>query len=190
MRSKRVFLAVDAANLFAALENGARPNYRALLEFGARLGSLVKAAIYVPRISGTDREKGLLLALKHMGFTRVIARHLRSRPDGRGKSDLDTAIILDIWEAALRQEIDTVILASGDSDFVPLVERLVDQGIEVYVVGPERATAWELIVASTFFSYAAEVEGFVPVDAVEAPEPAGNGAPEGSRHGESAPRLA
>ncbi|HBY94326.1 MAG TPA: hypothetical protein DEP84_10260 [Chloroflexi bacterium] len=176
MKSKRVFLAVDAANLFGALENGARPNYRALLEFGQRLGSLVKAAIYVPRNSGTDREKGLLLALKHMGFTRVIARHLRYRPDGRGKSDLDTAIILDIWEAALRQEIDTVILASGDSDFVPLVERLVDQGLEVYVVGPDRATAWELIVAATYFTYTAEVEGFVPVDAAEVATLTANGA--------------
>jgi uncharacterized LabA/DUF88 family protein len=160
-QQKRVLLAVDSANLYCALDNGARLDYEGLLDFADSLGTLVQASIYVPRNHNGERDRGFLVALKRMGFTKVVARPYRQQPDGRNKSDLDISIALDIWEAALRNEMEAVILASGDSDFVPLVERLVDQGIDVYIIGPDRATAWELIVAATWFLNASEVDGLI-----------------------------
>jgi uncharacterized LabA/DUF88 family protein len=157
--NKRVYLAVDAANLFCNSERGCRLNYSSLLELAQDFGPQVDSAIYVPRNHGSERN--LLIALKFMGFKRVVARTLRQRPDGQSKSDLDVSLVMDLWEAALRKKIDLVVLCSGDSDLVPLVERLVEIGIEVLVVGPDNATAWELIVAATRFIHVSEVAGLI-----------------------------
>ena len=54
-----------------------------------------------------------------------------------------------------------IILVSGDSDFIPLVDRLVLHGVEVYVVGPDTAMAWELGVAATQFCYTSDVAGLL-----------------------------
>jgi uncharacterized LabA/DUF88 family protein len=103
----------------------------------------------------------MLIALKQAGFDRMVVRALRQRPDGQSKSDIDTVITMDVWEAAVKGEVDVVVLCSGDSDSVPLVERLVERGIPVHVIGPDRGTAWELIVAATRFHYASQLEGFI-----------------------------
>lgn len=161
MSDARVFLAVDAANLFYALSKGERVNYEAPLTFARHLGTVIEAAIYVPRNHHSEKEKGLLLALKFLGYTKVINRLLRYRPDGSKKSDIDVAITIDIWDAATRKEMDIVVLASGDGDFIPLVERLVSQDIDVHIVGPDGATAWELIVASTRFWHTHDIEGLI-----------------------------
>ena len=66
---------------------------------------------------------------------------------------------MDVWEAAVKNEVDIVVLLSGDSDFVPLVERLVERGVEVHVIGPDGGTAWELAIAATHFLYAGQLDG-------------------------------
>jgi len=165
MTRQRVNLYVDAANLYGdAKANGERLDYAALLRYAGALGAVGEAAIYAVRCNGGEKDRGFLVALKQIGFTRVVARHARQRPDGQAKSDLDTVIAMDVWAAALQGEMTTTVLVSGDSDFVPLVERLVERGIPVYVIGPDRATAWEMIVAATKFLYASQVDGLVEVE--------------------------
>lgn len=160
METKRVLVAIDTANLYAqARDNGGRINYRALLNYANKLGTVVKSGAYVPQNNGNIR--GLLVALKTIGYSNVVVRPLRHRPGGRHKSDLDTVIAMDVWEAALLGEIDVVVLASGDSDFCPLVERLVERGIAVHVIGPDRGTAWEMIVAANQFLHTSQVEGLL-----------------------------
>jgi uncharacterized LabA/DUF88 family protein len=165
MSQPRVYLAVDAANLLYSRARGTWVNYAALLRLAEQRGKVVESAIYLPRARELDKERARLLELKYMGFTRVISRQLRERPDQAPKSDIDIAIALDLWDAATRGAMDVVVLASGDSDFVPLVERLGISGKAVDVIGPSGATAWELIVASTQFLYADQVDGLIqPAD--------------------------
>ena len=149
---KRVLVADDAANLAqGARDNGGRIHHEALLAYGARLGPIVQAGLYYPRHNGMEAERGQLIALKQAGeFTQVEVRPVRARPDGTYKSDLDTVITMDVWEAAVKGAVEVVVLASGDSDFLPLVERLVTQGIETHVIGPDGATAIELALAASF----------------------------------------
>jgi uncharacterized LabA/DUF88 family protein len=161
MTPKNVYLAVDAANLFYSLERGARLNYTALLQFARQHGALVEAAIYLAPTAGIEKERGFLLDLKYMGYTRVVYRTPRRRPAGPPKSDIDIALAIDLWDAALRKQLDVVVLVSGDSDFLPIVERLTERGIEVDVVGPSGSTAWELIVGSTQFVHANEIDGLI-----------------------------
>ena len=167
-KSRQVLLAVDAANhAIDARENGSRIDYGVSLAYAARHGTVMQAGFYGVRCNGVgERDRQLLIALKQAGFNRMVVRPLRQRADGTNKSDIDTVIAMDVWEAATRNEIDIVVLLSGDSDFVPLVERLVERGIEVHVIGPDRGTAWELAIAATYFLYASQLEGLVqPVSA-------------------------
>lgn len=165
MRSrKRVMIADDAANLaLDARENGRTINHEALLAYGQQLGTVVQANIYFPRYAGIERERSQVIALKQAaaGFTEIEVRPVRQRPDGAYKSDIDTVIVMAVWGAAVSGLVDVVVLASGDSDFVPLVEGLTQRGIEVHVVGPENGTAIELAVAASCFAYASQVPGLV-----------------------------
>jgi uncharacterized LabA/DUF88 family protein len=161
MSAKQVYLAVDAANLAYSLEPGERLDFGALLQFARGQGALMEAAIYLAPARGIDRDRGFLIDLKYMGYTRVVYRTPRRRPSGPPKSDVDIALAIDLWDAALRRPLDMVVLVSGDSDFLPIVERLTERGVEVAVVGPSRATAWELIVGSTQFVHASSVSGLI-----------------------------
>jgi uncharacterized LabA/DUF88 family protein len=49
-------------------------------------------------------------------------------------------------------KLDTVVLVTGDGDFVPLVEMLKAHGCRVEVVSFRRSTAIELIDASTQYT--------------------------------------
>jgi hypothetical protein len=68
---------------------------------------------------------------------------------------------MPVWEAAVKKQTDVVVLLSGDSDFVPLVEHLQERGVEVHVIGPDRGTAWELAIAATHFLYASQLDELV-----------------------------
>lgn len=162
-KSRQVLLAVDAANhAIDARENGSRIDYGVSLAYAARHGTVRQAGFYGVRCNGVgEKERQQLITLKQAGFNRMVVRPLRQRADGTNKSDIDTVIAMDVWEAATQNEIDTVVLLSGDSDFVPLVERLVERGIEVHVIGPDRGTAWELAIAATYFLYASQLDGLV-----------------------------
>jgi uncharacterized LabA/DUF88 family protein len=175
MENQRVLLAIDANNLFAsARQNGCSLSYGALLAYAASLGRLTQRGVYVSR-RRDDSDRSFLLKLKSLGFDQVVARYPRQCCDGRCESDIDTALTMDVWEAVLQSETDIVILVSGDSDFVPLVERIRGHGASVWVIGPTGCTAWELKIAATHFVDARDVPGLLKL-AAPSPEPAHVGA--------------
>jgi len=53
---------------------------------------------------------------------------------------------------AIAPKLDTIVLVSGDGDFVPLVEMLKAHGCRVEVVSFRRSTAIELINAATKYT--------------------------------------
>jgi uncharacterized LabA/DUF88 family protein len=159
MGKKRFLLSVDASNLYHSIINDGHIDYQPFIEFGCAQGEIVQSRIYATRTPSGERERGFLLAVKRLGYSHVTARPAHRRADGSSKSDLDTSIIMDALELALSHQIDGVILVSGDSDFLPLVERLVAMGIEVVIVGPDDSTSWELVVAANRFYPASDVLG-------------------------------
>jgi uncharacterized LabA/DUF88 family protein len=176
---KRVWVVDDAANL-AQGDPGWRVNHAAILAYAARLGVIVQAGIYFPRYNGMERDRNQLIALKQAAeFTEMEVRPVRQRPDGTYKSDIDTVITMVAWGAAVTGMADVVVLASGDSDFVPLVEGLIQRGIEVHVIGPDNGTAIELAVAASCFVYASQVPGLVEAgNGFRVTTTAGHGQPE------------
>ncbi|MBN1483884.1 MAG: NYN domain-containing protein [Chloroflexia bacterium] len=152
MKRKRVFLAVDHTSLYHTTEldgNGKGP--QALLTIASQWGTLVETAIYMTLVQDSKESKRLLIDFKRMGFTRVVPRMPQVKPEGEPKLDVDLSLVIDVWQAVLDKQIDVLLLATRDSDLLPLVERLTNQGVEVYLIGPEEATGWELMVHATRF---------------------------------------
>ena len=157
----RVRVAVDLDNLFLSLPYGDRLDFAVLLKTAATFGQILDSRVYLGRHVGSPGERALPLALKHAGFTHVISRPFRIQPNGAKKSDIDVLLATDCIQDALLNLYDVLYLCTGDSDYVPLVERLVQYGKQVAVLGPVHATAWELTVASTHFCSVADVPGLV-----------------------------
>ena len=83
------------------------------------------------------------------GFTIVDAP---DHPQGDGyKSSVDPAIISDLIAMGYERDPGTLVLASGDRDFLIPVERLRRRRWHVVVIGVRNSTSTDLIAASDEF---------------------------------------
>ncbi|MFH1810378.1 MAG: NYN domain-containing protein [Pseudomonadota bacterium] len=120
-RDERLGIFVDAANVSASAKraHGSHFDFHTVLALAGDRERVVTLAYVVD--NGQPGFQAFASALRQMGFT-VKVKKPSVRPDGSIKADWDMAIAMDIVEA--RHRVDTVLIASGDGDFVPLVRRL------------------------------------------------------------------
>jgi len=113
---------VDIQNLYYSAKNlyNARVNFNAVLNEAVKGRSLIRAMAYVIK---TDelKEKKFFEALKLIGFE-VKSKNLKIFYGGAKKGDWDIGIAMDMIELA--PKLDTVVLVSGDGDFIALVQHL------------------------------------------------------------------
>lgn len=76
-------------------------------------------------------EDEFIHALREFGY-RVKEIKLKILSDGTREGDWDIGITVDVMKTAPR--LDIVVLASGDGDFIPLVEELQENGCRVEVM--------------------------------------------------------
>ena len=90
-------------------------------------------------------------ALKSIGFNVKLKPYI-SRADGSAKGDWDVGITIDILDSA--EEVEKIILLSGDGDFDILVQKVINKyGCLVHIYGVRELTANSLIKsASKFYS--------------------------------------
>jgi len=121
-KAQRVGVFVDVQNMYysARFAYNAHVNFKAILQDAVQGRTLVRALAYVIRTEDLSKEK-FFDALGHIGFE-VRAKDLQIFYGGAKKGDWDIGIAMDAIELAPR--LDTIILVSGDGDFVPLVEHL------------------------------------------------------------------
>ena len=139
---QRVALLIDVQNLYHSAKNlyGARVNFGAILKLAVSQRSLIRAFAYVVRTK-TGEEKPFFEALTKLGIeTRV--RDLQEFYGGLKKADWDVGITVDAVRIA--PSVDTICLASGDGDFIQLVEYLKNQGKRVEVIAFERSASGRL----------------------------------------------
>lgn len=138
----KVGVYVDGANI--SMNGGYGMRYDVLREFAARDGAeIVRLNAYLsfdPRRAGEDEvyrrgQENFHSSLRDMGF-KVIQKDMRWYTDEMGKSygkanvDLDMAV-----ELLLQSEnLDRLLLATGDGDFVQVVRALQNKGCRVEVV--------------------------------------------------------
>jgi uncharacterized LabA/DUF88 family protein len=77
---------------------------------------------------------------------------LTGRGRRRRQKGVDIQIAVDMMHHAARANMHRAILFSGDGDFAPLVDALVDMGITTEVVADRRNTAAELVRAADNFN--------------------------------------
>jgi len=148
-KEQRVGVFIDAQNLY----HSARHLYKARVNFGAVLREavagrkLVRAVAYVISTEAGD-EKNFFGALEKLGIE-TKTKDLQVFHTGTKKGDWDVGLTVDAIKMANR--LDSVVIISGDGDYIPLVEYLQTMGVQVEVVSFGQSTSSNLREASDDF---------------------------------------
>ncbi len=160
MKEQRVGVFVDVQNLYysaRALYNS-KVNFKEVLKEAVRGRKLIRALAYAVK-AGEKEESTFYKALENIGFE-VRLKDLQVFYGGAKKADWDIGIAMDAIEQA--HKLDTIILVSGDGDFVPLVEHLKRAlGCRVEVMAFGKSTSSKLIDAADHFVNLDENKKFI-----------------------------
>lgn len=181
--TQRVGLFVDTQNLYYAARDGfdRYVDYGRLLEVAARGRSLHAATAYVVEREGETAAYGFVTRLSALGY-RVRRRKVRvHRADDQGRvvleGDWDMGIAADLVRAW--DHLDVIVLASGDGDFVPILELAQERGKRVEVLAFRASTHQGLIDLADRTVELGEVPG-VFLEPAKGGRPAAGAAPPGA----------
>ena len=141
-KGQRVAVLIDVQNLYHSAKNlyKSRVNFRSVLKLAVAQRNLIRAFAYVIKTKGGE-EKAFFEALIKLGIeTRV--KDLQEFHGGMKKGDWDVGISIDAVRIA--PAVDTIVLASGDGDFIQLVEYLKNQGKRVEIIAFGRSSSSKL----------------------------------------------
>jgi len=147
---QRVGVFIDTQNLYHSAKNlyHARVNFGNVLKDSVAGRRLVRARAYVVTTESGE-EKGFFEALAKIGIE-TRTKDLQIFFGGAKKADWDVGMAVDA--ITMSPKLDTVILFTGDGDFIPLVEYLkVHAGCQVEVASFGRSTSGRLKEATDHF---------------------------------------
>ncbi len=157
---QRIAVLIDVQNLYHSAKNlyNARVNFREVLKTAVAQRNLIRVFAYVVRTK-TGEEKPFFDALIKLGIeTRV--RELQEFFDGLKKADWDVGIAVDAIR--ISPSVDTIVLGSGDGDFIQLVEYLKNQGKRVEIIAFSRSSSARLKeVADEFIDLGKSLEKYL-----------------------------
>ncbi|OGG57971.1 hypothetical protein A2853_03540 [Candidatus Kaiserbacteria bacterium RIFCSPHIGHO2_01_FULL_55_17] len=147
---QRVGIFIDTQNLYHSAKNiyRARVNFGNVLKDALAGRRLVRALAYAVTTESGE-EKGFFEALTKLGIE-MRTKDLQIFAGGAKKADWDVGLAVDAISAS--PKLDSVVLLTGDGDFVPLVEYLqLHAGCQVEVVSFGRSTSGRLKEATDHF---------------------------------------
>jgi uncharacterized LabA/DUF88 family protein len=135
---ERIALFIDGANLYATAKSvGFDIDYRKLLKEYQGRGRLIRAFYYTALVEDQEYSsiRPLIDWLDYNGFA-VVTKPAKEFVDALGrrkiKGNMDIELAIDAMEMA--DNIDHMVLFSGDGDFRSLVEAVQRKGVRVSVV--------------------------------------------------------
>ena len=142
-KEQRVGIFIDTGNLYHTAKNlyHGRVNFGQVVKDALDNRILIRAIAYVISTESGE-EKSFFEALEKVGIE-TKTKNLQIFFGGAKKGDWDVGITVDAIKMA--PKLDTVILVSGDGDFIPLVEYLKNQGCQVEVVSFGKSASGKLI---------------------------------------------
>jgi uncharacterized protein (TIGR00288 family) len=148
--AQRVGVFIDTQNLYHSAKHlyKARVNFGNILEEAVGGRTLIRAIAYVISTESGD-EKNFFEALTKMGIETKV-KDLQIFADGAKKADWDVGIAVDAIKLA--PNLDTVVLVTGDGDFVPLIQYLEQHGIQVEVISFGKSSSGKLKEATNAFT--------------------------------------
>ena len=147
---QRVGVFIDTQNLYHSGKNlyQSRVNFGNLLKDAVAGRHLIRARAYVVTTESGE-EKGFFEALAKVGIE-TRTKDLQVFFGGAKKADWDVGMAVDAITMA--PKLDTVILVTGDGDFIPLIDYLrTHDGCQVEVVSFGRSTSAKLKEATDHF---------------------------------------
>jgi uncharacterized LabA/DUF88 family protein len=141
--AQRVGIFIDTQNLYHSAKHlyKTRVNFAKVLEEAVGDRILVRAIAYVISTDAGD-ENAFFDALTKIGIETKV-KGLQIFSDGAKKADWDVGIAIDAVKMA--PKLDTIILATGDGDFVPLIEYLdMHMGCQVEVISFGKSSSSKL----------------------------------------------
>ncbi len=151
--NERVAVFIDGGNMFHATNAlKLKINYRRLVEILRKDRWLLRAYFYTGIPSGDlpkevreqlRRQQGFLNELQNAGI-KVKTIPLKKTPEGYIEKGIDILIATDMISLAYKDAYDTAILVSGDSDFIPVVEKVQEIGKRVENASFKKTSSYEL----------------------------------------------
>ncbi len=150
---ERVGIFIDGENIhYSAKHMNMRLDYLKMCEKLADGRRLVRSHFYTAISHESAGKIDFVNFLKLNGF-RVITKEVKLMGEGEtpvarstSKGNLDMLMALDVFE--LLENLDTVIICTGDGDYVPLCEAVARRGKHVEVCALREMTSTDLISVS------------------------------------------
>ena len=149
---KKIALFVDVQNIYYTVRDSYQSffSYQALWDQISKDYNIVSADAHAIE-SANAKQQSFQQTLRNIGFEVHLKPYIQ-RSDGSAKGDWDVGIAIDMMDAAARQDIDMLILLSGDGDFDRLLQRIYrGNGKETMVYGVPQLTAASLVNAASVF---------------------------------------
>ncbi len=149
-KAQRVGIFIDTQNLYHSAKNlyKAKVNFANVLKEALAGRVLVRAVAYVVTTESGE-EKAFFDALTKIGIE-TKTKDLQIFYGGAKKADWDVGMAIDAIKMA--PKLDTVVIASGDGDFVPLVEYLkIKEGCQAEAIAFGKSASGRLREAADDF---------------------------------------
>lgn len=149
-KEQRVGIFIDTQNLYHSSKNlyNAKVNFGQIVKDALAGRRLVRAVAYVITTESGE-EKSFFEALEKVGIE-TKTKNLQIFAGGAKKADWDVGLAVDAIKLA--PKLDSVILVSGDGDFIPLVEYLqINEGCQVEVIAFGKSASAKLKEAADDF---------------------------------------
>lgn len=162
MDKEKVVFFLDYANINrAAREKRCRMDYEDLLQYAGENRFLIDAHCYVPIDPRNEhRLDGEIENLWRSGY--IVTTKKGSIAGGTYKCNFDVEITMDMLKVVYQVKPDIIVLATGDADFVTLIQEVRKSGVRVEVAAfPETAGRDILLKCSGFIDLAVYYEGYL-----------------------------
>lgn len=155
--SHNVGVFVDVSNLFySAKSAGVEVNYCRLLDLAVAGRDIIRACAYTGVDPDNANQRKFIDFLRANGY-KVVCKDIHKYEGGRIKANLDIEMAVDIM--LLSENLDVVVIVSGDGDFVRLVEAVQMRGVRCEVISFGVSTSNELIEAADQFTEISALPG-------------------------------
>lgn len=143
---------IDAANILYSQQSlGWKMDYQKLYDLFNKNTELVGIYFYTGKIGKLEKQTAFIKRLEKLGY-KVIAKEVKfiKLPNGDSlpKGNLDIELALDAYRYS--NDYETIVLASGDSDFAYLLDLLKEKHKKIIVLSTKNHISRELIKRSKY----------------------------------------
>jgi len=156
---QRVGVLVDVQNMYYSAKSihNKKTDFQEILKVAGAGRKIVRATAYCITTKEGTEEK-FIESLRKANYE-IKAKELQIFKDGAKKGDWDVGIAIDAIKLA--NNLDVIVIVSGDGDYIPLVKYLqFNQGVQVEIMAFEESCSQNLILEADEFTNLSNYKSF------------------------------